>query len=210
MKEARIARGVSVKDLALRSGVAPSVIYDIERGEQDSNGRMAVIAEVLGIRGRWLMDGVGPRDIEQTDMFERDFEDRYDRIKYASGAVLSAGPGLVSWEFEEIDKHFAFRREWLKSRGLKADSLTMHSVKGDSMANYIQSGDIVMLDESDRAVKDGEVYGLSMEGELRVKRLFKRPGGILVVSDNQGARDPEFTTEQANLVILGRVVWRGG
>ncbi len=67
LKEARKAKGMTQTDLAKAVGVAQSTIGNIESGERDGAASLALIAEALGVRYRWLRDGEGPRDLAACD-----------------------------------------------------------------------------------------------------------------------------------------------
>lgn len=117
----------------------------------------------------------------------------------------SAGPGNHVYD-EEVARTFAFRRDWLKRRGLKEECLAIVSVQGDSMSGRLEDGDLVLLDISDVEVRSGKAYVVRIDGELVVKYLQRLPGDRLQLSSaNQNY--PPFTVDASNSVeIVGRVV----
>lgn len=64
IKARRIARGLSVKEIARASGLAVSTLYDIERGDQRSTTKLHLIADALGTTPAELEHGgpLGPRE----------------------------------------------------------------------------------------------------------------------------------------------------
>ena len=214
IKSARKAQApvIGVKQLADAVGLAVSTLYDLERGEQESTTKLHAIAEFLGVRARWLETGQGPMRPEQGDLLDASFDDKYDRVTVVRGAMLSGGPGNVSWEFEEVDRHFAFRRQWLQEKGLRADRCRIYEVAGDSNAPYIRHGDVVMLDLDDRKVVDGEFYGLAFGDDLRVKQLaFRADGALRVISAAEPDKAETYRGQEIEAIsIIGRVAWRGG
>lgn len=130
------------------------------------------------------------------------------------GALLSAGNGQPVWEHEEIDNSHAFRKEWLKKRKIDIGRCRVLEVTGDSMAPYLQDGDVVLVNLDNKTIKSGEVYALAVDHELRVKRLYKRTDGALEVSSDNPS--PKYRTEVIepdtiqDLRIIGKVEWRGG
>ena len=131
------------------------------------------------------------------------------------GAKVSAGDGSIAFEHEEVDGSHAFKRSWLRQKGINSVSrCRMVEVEGESMSPYLEHGDIVLVNMDDTAVKDGQVYVVALDGELLVKRLFKQiDGGVELRSDNPSPRyvPRHVSGEQLELLrILGRVVWRGG
>ena len=214
IKSARKAHtpAVGVKQLAEAVGLAVSTLYDLERGEQDSTTKLHAVAEYLGVRARWLETGQGPMRPEQGDLLDASFEDKYDRVTVVRGAMLSGGPGKVSWEFEEVDQHFAFRRNWLAEKGLRAERCRIYEVSGDSNAPYIRHGDVVMINLDDRKVMDGEFYGLAFGDDLRVKQLaFRADGALRVISAAEPDKAETYRGQEIEAInIIGRVAWRGG
>lgn len=203
---------VGVKQLAEAVGLAVSTLYDLERGEQDSTTKLHAIAEYLGVRARWLETGQGPMRPEQGDLLDASFDDKYDRVTVVRGAMLSGGPGKVSWEFEEVAQHFAFRRQWLVDKGLRAERCRIYEVSGDSNAPYIRHGDVVMINLDDRKVVDGEFYGLAFGDDLRVKQLaFRADGALKVISAAEPDKAETYRGQEIDAInIIGKVAWRGG
>lgn len=124
---------------------------------------------------------------------------------------LSAGHG--NGEQLEIDLERAdpqiFRAEWVRKERLKPGALSSMYARGNSMEPRIYDGDALLVDTSQTTILDGRVYAIWYAGELRVKRLYKRPdGGLLIHSDNE--RDyPRFDAppeQMEHIRIIGRVV----
>ena len=67
-------------------------------------------------------------------------------------------------------------------------------VRGDFMYPTIDNGDIVVCD---RGGYDGEgIYVIHVDNLAQVKRLLKKHGGVMVISDN--ARYPTLRSIQGN------------
>ncbi|MBX9834049.1 MAG: S24 family peptidase, partial [Burkholderiaceae bacterium] len=58
-------------------------------------------------------------------------------------ACVSAGNGAVNGHHEVIGK-FAFRQSWLKSKGLNKTNAKIVRARGNSMADRINDGDILL------------------------------------------------------------------
>jgi len=125
---------------------------------------------------------------------------------------LTAGDGGVGTEFVEQKYTLPFRRWWLDKKGIKPENVKLMSVRGDSMEPYLQAGDTVMIDLSDKRIVDHQVYAIIHAGEPKIKRLRKRyDGGLVIVSDNPSYPDEEVPPDGLeHVVILGRKRWRGG
>jgi hypothetical protein len=104
---------------------------------------------------------------------------------------------LVKWNQPIEDKLAAYR-------------LSMIRVMGDSMAPTLDSGDMVIVDESvkfaDRIVEG--IFVLGIDGYLRVKRLERMKERIRVLSDNPAYRPEVYRLSQLQeeFSVLGRVV----
>jgi phage repressor protein C with HTH and peptisase S24 domain len=125
---------------------------------------------------------------------------------------LSAGNGKTAWHVEERDP-LPFLVDYIKRLGIKPQSAVVVKVSGDSMERTLFDDDSVIVNTAEAEVKDNGVYALIMDNDLMVKRLFKRPGGgLLVVSDNKD-RYPSFEVQSDDLRhinIIGRVKYRSG
>lgn len=207
IKQARERASMTQSELARAVGVRPQSVQQWERGETDPRGkRMDAIAGALGVDKLWLLLGA------EAPGTSPDVQEQYSLVQKVS-VELSAGPGCEVG-FEEVEDHLAFRTEWLRSKGLRAESLRAVYARGESMAPRIQNGDILLVDTTRRPIVDGAVYAVRYDRDVRVKRLTWRFDGALIIrSDNPDPayRDEIVPREQLEAVnLLGRVVWVGG
>lgn len=143
-------------------------------------------------------------------------DDPYLYAKKVRGLKLSAGPGHLSWEHEEVDRSHAFRKSWLDSKGISdVSDLKIMEVEGNSMWPKLEDGMVVAVHTRDRAVRSDKIYAIAVGGETRIKRLYKRTdGSIEIRSDNPDkVRYPTeiLDLESANrLEIIGRMIWYSG
>lgn len=127
----------------------------------------------------------------------------------------SCGDGYLN-DHVEVNGGLAFRRDWIKQLGCKADDLYVIYAEGDSMEPYIFAGDIVLLDTGALEAKDRQVYALRRaDGTISIKRLVQQVvGGWVIRSDNPDkSRHPDESVAESvlhEIPILGRVIWRGG
>lgn len=131
---------------------------------------------------------------------------------------LSAGSGRehrdVQVEIEFVKSQpQAFRADWIRKMRLKPSKLAVMHVTGDSMEDRLHEGDAVVIDTSQTEIVDGKVYALWYDGGERVKRLYRLPGGGLVIRSDNESRHPPLTISagDSTLVrIIGRVVHVSG
>lgn len=127
-------------------------------------------------------------------------------------ARVSAGNGAVNGQHEVIGK-FAFRRSWMKSKGLNKGNAKIVRARGRSMADRINDGDILLINTSVNTLTQDGVYVIEMDGEDYVKLLQRDfpTGGVRVISYNPDYPQQLLVGDQANkLRICGHVVWHGG
>lgn len=104
----------------------------------------------------------------------------------------------------------AFRRDWLRGRGISPSEACLLTVTGDSMAPTLHDGDLVMIDQRRREVRNRRVYALiDTDGTARVKRLDLIPEQLVILASDNPAHPTETRQgpDMNRLRILGEVVW---
>ena len=141
-------------------------------------------------------------------------EDKYAHIPQYS-AKAAAGLGHENPHVESIAT-LAFKREWLRIKGVKAENLLVIYAEGDSMWPTINDHDVLLVDKSKIEPADGHVFVLSStdKGAI-VKRLVQSPlGGWIIRSDNEDKEEyGDLLLSRSDVNehrIIGRVIWRGG
>jgi len=130
-------------------------------------------------------------------------------------AKAAAGFGHENPHVESVTT-LAFKREWLRAKGLNSKHLIAMSADGDSMWPTINDHDVLLLDTSKTEPADGQVFVLtSADKGTIVKRLIKTPlGGWIIRSDNDDCEDYADVMLARSEVnehrIIGKVIWRGG
>lgn len=144
-------------------------------------------------------------------------EDELDgRYAYVPQYDAKAAAGLGSENpHVEIRSTLAFKREWLKVKGAKADQLIVIYAEGESMWPTINDGDVLLVDRSRIDPADGQVFVLAGFDGAIVKRLIQGPLGQWILrSDNEDKGEyPDRSHLRSNgneHRIIGKVIWRGG
>lgn len=140
---------------------------------------------------------------------EKSIEDEFALIPGYSIQV-AAGSGTLPGP-EQATRKLAFRRKWLRFRGLHEKDLALVFAKGDSMEPTISDNNTVMIDTSQRELRDGCIYVIRTNDHLIVKRIQTRLGSqVLLISDNAAYPPIEVNMgEPGDLEVIGRVVWIG-
>ena len=207
--------------LSRACNVRPSTVSDWFSGTTKSISGLCGMkaAEYLGVSTKWLISGVGTMKKAKTDAeeVEESEEDSGDIVYIPEyGYTLSAGfTGADAPTWEEIHNTSAvpYSREYLLRRMVKPESCRIATVSGDSMEPTLESGDKVLFSEfndftvGSYPIIDGCIYVIAIEGSMKIKRLSKIRGGILVMSDNERYSDEKFIGDQCDQVrIYGRVI----
>lgn len=135
-------------------------------------------------------------------------------VPFLKEVELSAGSGRTAVQ-ESSNRKLRFGRNSLRNKGVDPSSAKCVTVAGNSMEPMLRNGSTVAVDTSNTRVLDGDMYALDHAGQLRVKQLYRLPGGGLRFrSFNRDEHpDEEYTPQQIidqEIVILGRVFWSGG
>lgn len=229
LRDTREKDGVNIPDMATKLNVNKNTLGAYERGERlpdidflisFANKTSEDFFLLLELRVREseapgakealaLLDAVGDalgKPTFQTTDINNEFAliTQYD-------VEISAGHGRVEQHEIEIGK-LAFRRDWLRHKGLTERSLAVVRITGDSMAPTIRDGALALVDTRRNDFKEDGIYVLTVDGHLAAKRLqgdFK--GGVYIRSDNPAYREHHLSADEAaTLHIIGRVVWAAG
>lgn len=218
--------------LAKMAGVTPKATSKWMNGESMPGGaKMLAIATALKVRVEWLEYGRG--EMREGEPSAKTETASADILPFASSesdgvvsdekyafipqytAMASAGVGHENPHIE-LRGTLAFKREWLRIKGVNPKSLKVIYADGDSMWPTINDHDVLLVDESRVDPVDGQIFVMfSQTKGTIVKRLIESDiDGWIIRSDNpdkinhgdQVLPDGEIHEHR----ILGRVIWRGG
>jgi len=229
LRKALAGAGYSQSGLARAIGVKPQAIQHLCGETSQWSKHTNQIARVLGVSPQWLADGTGPErpasplgdtDVKGGDTAQPilawDSPDDLPENDYVLVQRVrvkpAAGEGTVVFE-EEQGPPLAFSTRWIKRLGLKRKDLYVVEAQGDSMEPTIVDGDVIMMDAGSTRVIDGSIYVLRYADELKVKRLYQRYDGSLIIRSDNANKYPEETVPPSTgnqVDVLGRVVWRAG
>jgi phage repressor protein C with HTH and peptisase S24 domain len=209
----------SVRSFAMRAGVAETTLRQHLSGRSEPNmSQLIKIASTANVQIDWLATGELPKEKSSPDantpatpcICMDEFNEEYVLIP-GYHLTVSTGSGSA-WNGEQVKRHLAFRRKWLKYRGLNPERLAVVFAKGDSMQPTINNGDSILVDTSKNQVVDGSIFVLRLGDDLYAKRLQKNiDGGITVISDNRTEYPIQVVhpDQMDSLAVIGKVVWVG-
>lgn len=226
-KEIRISNELSQKEFAEKLGTSQGVISDIEHGRKGiSRNVLLALGTEFNINATWVLTGEGdmflPRQISAFKTAEQTINSVNEALIKNAESIdetitppqelnqndfvvpildqsLSAGKGQPLPDDDNPIGYIAVPKE-LKRYGNKLAAIY---VNGDSMEPTLQRGDLVVCDSCGW---DGDgIYALRMDGCGYVKRLARKPGKLVVISDNPKYETWEEPTESEAVSIIGRV-----
>jgi phage repressor protein C with HTH and peptisase S24 domain len=197
-------------EFAKKLGISRGSLIDYERGGAVPSSIIERLQEKFSVNHEWFTKGVGEPFYHQTGDIEKPKPTSvpvYHESELPEGAFivplldqrLSAGSGSYLPEEDEATA-LVHVPAYLSRYGKNIKALT---VDGDSMYPTLHRGDMVVCDSCGWS---GEgVYALKMSGDGYVKRLTKKPGKIVIISDNPKYPPQEEPEESQDIEIIGRV-----
>ncbi|MFZ4835919.1 XRE family transcriptional regulator [Rouxiella sp. Mn2063] len=222
LRDSRKSKGLSQKELGERVGISQAAIQKLERGLAASSTYTAQIAEELGVPALWLINGNdmqdGTRESSIPDESEWSTVDAWSssspvpsdevEVPFLRDIELAAGDGGLSDDDYNGFK-LRFSRATLRRVGASTDGkgVICFPAKGNSMEPVIPDGATVAVDTHNKKIIDGEIYAIDQGGLRRVKQLYRKPGGkVLIRSFNRDENDDEVEDE-SEIDIIGFVFW---
>lgn len=235
MRQRMRKTGMTPTDLASAMGVSTQTINNwFSRGVPGKS--MLKVATLLGVNIPWLQDGEGsenwgtrPYDDSQYDRVcleksnaeilgpidawddDTPLDEDEVYVPFLKEVELSAGSGRTVVEQSHKQK-LRFGKLTLRKQGVQPDDAVCVTVSGNSMEPVLPDKSTVGVDQGSTAVVDGKMYAIDHDGQLRVKTLYRLPGGgIRMRSFNRDEHpDEEYTAQEMaeqNIHIKGKVFW---
>lgn len=103
--------------------------------------------------------------------------------------------------------HLFFPKEWFSTRHLNRENLVAINVIGDSLEPDIPDGSLILVDTSQKELKNGEVYVFNIDDDLLIKTIIHDFDGYIARSKNATYPDIRLEKERVStLNIVGRAV----
>lgn len=220
--------GITPTELHRRTGVPQSTISRILAGKilDPADKHISKFSEYFGvttdqIRGREALtakavaappvsnlDLIGPIDVWDD---ETPLDDDEVYVPFLKEVELSAGGGRTVVEQTHKQK-LRFGKQTLRRQNVQPNEAVCCTVRGNSMEPVLPDGSTVGVDQGSSTVIDGKMYALDHSGQLRVKTLYRLPGGgIRLRSFNRDEHpDEEYTSEEMyakEIFVIGKVFW---
>ncbi|MEQ5835482.1 helix-turn-helix transcriptional regulator [Marinobacter sp. NFXS9] len=199
-----LIEGQSARAFAQKAGMGDSTFRNILNGALPRLDSLLRIANAADVSVEWLATGKEP-----SPAMPFDFEDEFALVP-GYNIQVAAGHGRIADE-ESPSRELAFRRKWLRFRGLNENELALVFAKGDSMEPTISDNETVLIDTSVKDLSDGQIYVIRNDDHLLVKRIQKLwNDGVKLLSDNKEYPPQEISSaDLEQLEVIGKVVWVG-
>lgn len=222
LKQARTQRGLTQKALADLIGVSQAAIQKIETGKAIQTTKIIDLAQALMVKPEWLSSGegamrsgksesnIGPESTwAGVDAWDKNTPLPADEVEvpFLKDIEFACGDGRVHNE-DHNGLKLRFSKATLRRVGANSDGagVLCFPASGDSMEPVIPDGATVAVDTSNKRIVDGELYAINQGDLKRIKQLYRKPGGkILIRSLNRDYADEE--ADEADVEIIGFVFW---
>jgi phage repressor protein C with HTH and peptisase S24 domain len=103
----------------------------------------------------------------------------------------------------------AFDPVFLRAQGARPDQCSIIAASGDSMQPVIPDGSLLVVDHSQKEVRNGHIMVVNVGEDLLVKRIRRRLDGLIELISDNPAYAPETLGPDAlaQLRVVGRVVY---
>lgn len=211
----------SQADLARAADVKGPSVHAWLHGPTKSLGKALLpISRLLDVNPEWLNTGRGPMRPagNATHPRYRVTEAPHDYDAASEIRMLDArgscGGGSVVWELEDREPLIK-EPSWFRRYRVKPDDLFAVFADGDSMADFIVDGDIVIFDKSKTEPKTGAIFLIDHPDGLRIKRLRRDIDGSWVLESLNPNKamypDERLTSDRGDLLkVMGQFVYRQG
>lgn len=190
LKQEMKKHGLNSSELARRSGVLTSFLYDIISGKSanPSTLKLAKVAETLGVSLEFL---VGGTEGSVTN-------DAYTLI-----------PRLTIDTANNTENgELSLRKDWISDHlGAKAGDLRSFTISGDAMSPSLCHGDIVLVDSSKKIPSPPAIFVVFDGVGLAAKRCEYVDGASRIRISTDNPHYAAYEKSSAEASIIGRVVW---
>ncbi len=220
IKQARLAKKLTQAELADMLGVTPQSVQQRESSTEPRKSRLTTLASILDADVNWLLFGETlkkgsnqvPSESEWTTITQWDSNMPLDgnevKVPFLKDIEFACGnSGCIDADYNSFKLRFSKATLSRISAPTDGSTIVCFPAKGDSMEPVIPDGTAIAVDISNKKIIDGKVYAIEQDGLKRLKCLYRRPRGkLLIRSYNRDEYEDEVADEdQVN--IIGRMFW---
>lgn len=183
-------------------GMLPGAL-DVPTG-MDNPERRSFLAVVTDHRAEYELSPV------ETWSDDTPLGDDEVELPFYKEVEMSAGKGSEV-RIEDHGRKLRFGKRTLSRKNIIPECAACATVTGNSMEPVLPDGTTVGINTGITSIKDGQMYAIDHDGQLRVKVLYRRPGnGIRLHSYNDTEHPDEIYEADyvaEKIRIIGQVFW---
>lgn len=199
-----LRKGLNPKTLAERAKVGRSFVYDILSGRSNNptSGKIASIADELGVSMQYLLSGVHPQpsnpEHEWTDI-----------ANISTLTVESTIDSNILVSSSDTCTNLYFTENWIReSFQTSPENIRCLKISCDSMYPTLKQDDAILIDMSKKDINPPGIFVIFDGVALKARRLeMLSPDRVLVRADNN--KYSSYEASLADLKIIGKVAWMG-
>lgn len=214
IRELRIAKGMKISELADAVGIDSANVSRLETGKQKSftEQSLAKFAEALGtsVGQLFTTSETGNTVYKYSNPTSETGEgSSVFRVEILDVSASAGGGFIQGSDVIDVIRSIEYNHERAITMfgGRTPDSVKVINVRGDSMAETIEPGDLLFVDISVNSFDGDGIYVFGFDDKIYVKRLQMIPDQILVISDNPKYR--EWSIDKATehrFYVYGKVM----
>ena len=213
IRELRTAKGLKIADLAEAVGVDGANISRVETGKQKSftEQSLSKYAQALGVSVADLFTPGGNKTTvcKYSGSNTHSGDGSVFRVEILDVSASAGGGFIQGSDIIDVIRSIEYNNERALAMfgGRTADQVKVINVRGDSMAETIEPGDLLFVDISIHEFDGDGIYVFGFDDKIYVKRLQMIPDKLLVISDNPKYR--EWSVDETNehrFYIFGKVM----
>ncbi|HAT1584023.1 TPA: helix-turn-helix transcriptional regulator [Citrobacter freundii] len=214
IRQLRLAKGMTISDMAEAIGIDGANISRMETGKQKSftEQSLSSYAKALGVE---ISELFTPLENETTvyknsvSNSEQGKGDPVFRVEMLDISASAGGGYIQGSDVIDVIRSIEYNSERAVALfgGRTPDTVKVINVRGDSMADTIEPGDLIFVDISVNNFDGDGIYVFGFDDKIYVKRLQMIPDKLLVISDNPKYR--EWSIERENedrFCVFGKVM----
>lgn len=214
IRQLRLAKGMTISDMAEAIGIDGANISRMETGKQKSftEQSLSSYAKALGVE---ISELFTPLENETTvyknsdSNSEQGKEGPVFRVEMLDISASAGGGYIQGSDVIDVIRSIEYNSERAVALfgGRTPDSVKVINVRGDSMADTIEPGDLIFVDISVNDFDGDGIYVFGFDDKIYVKRLQMIPDKLLVISDNPKYREWSIVRENEDrFCIFGKVM----
>ncbi|MFN3676201.1 MAG: XRE family transcriptional regulator [Sphingomonas pseudosanguinis] len=212
LRRVRTGKGLNQKDFGGLGGVGLTTQQQYESGKTPPNAEYFYRLREHGVDIAELLTGVSGESTFasnlRSQLSEREHREREGLVQVEEVDLAYGMGAAFTHDTVSVRSHLLPLALLETITSTPASKLTIARGMGDSMMPTLHDGDMVIIDRSQRTVRDQDaIWALTVGDIAMIKRLRVKSDRVFLLSDNERVPPDEATPDEIN--IVGRVIFIG-